>query len=147
MIFLLICSKSFSLKVLSGAWSVTFIATDFLSLGMLSPSKTSNVVTFWIKEVSTSFIIFSSKPILKILSITKAKSLSDFWKSEAWKLFLFSLIFLFGSGMFFKNISNPKTFGSLKSNFLTIAGWISPKYAKRGPFSDLSEIDPDLPGW
>jgi len=54
------------------------MATDFLSFGIFSPSYTSKVVTFCISFSSISLIIFSRIPILKILSITKAKSLSDF---------------------------------------------------------------------
>ena len=77
-IFLLTLSKSLSVKVLSIACSVTFIATDFFPLGIFSPSYTSKVFTSFIKDVSISLISFSSSPILKILSITNAKSLSDF---------------------------------------------------------------------
>ena len=54
------------------------MATDFFPLGILSPSYTSKVLTFFIIFSFTFLIIFSRTPILKILSITKAKSLSDF---------------------------------------------------------------------
>ena len=69
---------SFSSSVFSSDCKVMLKATDFLSLGIFSPSYTSKVFTSFIKDVSISLISFSSSPILKILSITNAKSLSDF---------------------------------------------------------------------
>ena len=54
-------------------------------------------------------------------------------------MILVCLAFLLGWGMFFKKISNPKIFLSLKSNCFTIAGCSSPKYAKCGPLSDFRQ--------
>ena len=78
------------------------------------------------------------------MSITKAKSLSDFWNSETRYFFLIRRYLLFGSGIFFKKISNPQTFCSFKSASETIPGWISPKNANLTPFSDFQKSERDF---
>ena len=66
-----------------GALSKIDMEKNATQVLILSPtreltSQTSKVITFFIILSPIVFIIFSSSPTLKNLSITKAKSLSDF---------------------------------------------------------------------
>ena len=104
-------------------------------------------MTDLINSLSTLEMISINSWALKFLSKTKAKSLSDFWKSEYLYWVFWSFNGFFGCFKLSKNISNPTNASTLMSNFFNILGWISPKKATTFSLPLFKNILPDFPGW